>query len=80
MFFKHAFDFNTILLYHYRDGTTDVTRTIHLGQPTEHERSMFTLVLKGHIDLALAIFPEGLSGDTLLVIMQSPMHVHFQTC
>ncbi len=44
------------------DGTTDVTRTIHLGTPTAHERRTFTLVLKGHIALARAVFPIGTSG------------------
>lgn len=38
----------------YLDGTTDITRTVHLGQPTEFQRESFTRVLQGHIDLAQA--------------------------
>lgn len=57
----------------YRDGTTDVTRTIHLGEPTAHERMAFTLVLKGHVDLAMAVFPEGLSGQYLDILARGPL-------
>lgn len=46
----------------YLDGTTDITRTFALGTPTEQERTDFTLVMKGHIALAKAIFPEGTRG------------------
>lgn len=49
----------------FRDGTTDVTRTLHFGQPTSHERECFTRVLKGHIDLAKAHFPVGIKGNRL---------------
>ena len=49
----------------YLDGTTDITRTIALGTPTQQERSDFTLVMKGHIALAQAIFPEGTCGTQL---------------
>uniref|UniRef100_A0A0G4FXN9 Peptidase M24 domain-containing protein n=1 Tax=Chromera velia CCMP2878 TaxID=1169474 RepID=A0A0G4FXN9_9ALVE len=49
----------------YRDGTTDVTRTVHLGDPTPEERRAWTLVLKGHIALAAAAFPEGTKGPQL---------------
>ena len=49
----------------YLDGTTDITRTICLGEPTQQERSDFTLVMKGHIALATAIFPEGTAGTQL---------------
>lgn len=49
----------------YLDGTTDVTRTLHFGEPTEHMRECFTLVLKGHIALAKAVFPEGVFGSRL---------------
>ncbi len=49
----------------YLDGTTDITRTIAVGTPTEAERHDFTLVMKGHIALATAIFPEGTRGDQL---------------
>ncbi|MCM1020925.1 MAG: aminopeptidase P family protein [Muribaculum sp.] len=49
----------------YLDGTTDITRTISLGNPTAAERHDFTLVMKGHIALGSAIFPEGTRGDQL---------------
>jgi Xaa-Pro aminopeptidase len=49
----------------YRDGTTDVTRTVHFGQPTAHEKECFTRVLKGHISLARIIFPNGVKGTLL---------------
>ena len=49
----------------YLDGTTDITRTICLGDPTQQERADFTLVMKGHIALATAIFPEGTCGTQL---------------
>lgn len=49
----------------YLTGTTDITRTIALGTPTTQERHDFTLVMKGHIALATAIFPEGTRGGQL---------------
>jgi Xaa-Pro aminopeptidase len=49
----------------YLDGTTDVTRTIAIGTPTEEQRDRFTRVLKGHIAVALARFPRGTSGSQL---------------
>ncbi len=49
----------------YLDGTTDITRTITLGNPTPEQRHDFTLVMKGHIALGSAIFPEGTRGDQL---------------
>eukprot|EP00090_Calanus_glacialis_P043927 TRINITY_DN7796_c0_g1_i1.p1 TRINITY_DN7796_c0_g1~~TRINITY_DN7796_c0_g1_i1.p1 ORF type:complete len:620 (+),score=228.62 TRINITY_DN7796_c0_g1_i1:83-1942(+) len=49
----------------YRDGTTDVTRTIHLGTPTHHEKECFTRVLKGMIGLATAVFPNKTKGHCL---------------
>lgn len=49
----------------YLDGTTDITRTICLGTPTAQEKSDFTLVMKGHIALAKAIFPAGTRGAQL---------------
>jgi Xaa-Pro aminopeptidase len=49
----------------YLDGTTDVTRTVHFGQPTEKERECFTRVLKGHIQLAMAVFPRLIKGSSL---------------
>lgn len=52
----------------YHQGTTDITRTITLGQPTDEQRHDFTLVMKGHIQLGMAIFPEGTRGDQLDVL------------
>ncbi|MCJ8156237.1 aminopeptidase P family protein [Sphingomonas sp. LaA6.9] len=49
----------------YRDGTTDVTRTVPIGEPTQEMRDRFTRVLKGHIALARAIFPAGTRGGQL---------------
>jgi len=49
----------------YLDGTTDITRTIALGEPTAAERRDFTLVMKGHIALGSAIFPAGTAGAQL---------------
>jgi Xaa-Pro aminopeptidase len=52
----------------YFDGTTDITRTIALGEPTEMERRDFTLVMKGHIALGSAIFPTDTRGAQLDVL------------
>jgi len=49
----------------YLDGTTDVTRTVAIGEPTREMRDRFTRVLKGHIALALARFPKGTTGTQL---------------
>jgi Xaa-Pro aminopeptidase len=49
----------------YEDGTTDITRTIALGMPTAGMRRNFTLVLKGHIAVARAVFPDGTTGAQL---------------
>ncbi len=49
----------------YEDGTTDVTRTVAVGTPTDEMRDRFTRVLKGHIAIATAEFPEGVSGAQL---------------
>jgi Xaa-Pro aminopeptidase len=49
----------------YQDGTTDVTRTIAIGQPTDEMRDRFTRVLRGHIAIARAIFPDGTTGAQL---------------
>ena len=49
----------------YQDGTTDITRTIALGPVTEEQRRIYTLVLKGHIQLQLLRFPDGASGTQL---------------
>ena len=52
----------------YRDGTTDVTRTVAIGTPSSEMRRRFTLVLKGHIALATALFPQGTRGGQLDVL------------
>ncbi|NWG93551.1 MAG: aminopeptidase P family protein [Parvularculaceae bacterium] len=52
----------------YRDGTTDITRTVPIGAPTQEMRERFTLVLKGHIALATARFPAGTTGSQLDVL------------
>lgn len=49
----------------YRDGTTDVTRTVHFGMPSDYEKECFTRVLKGHINLCAAVFPNGVKGHML---------------
>jgi Xaa-Pro aminopeptidase len=46
----------------YEDGTTDVTRTVTVGEPTAEMRDRFTRVLRGHLAIARAVFPEGTSG------------------
>eukprot|EP00612_Vaucheria_litorea_P004580 CAMPEP_0171461600 /NCGR_PEP_ID=MMETSP0945-20130129/5981_1 /TAXON_ID=109269 /ORGANISM="Vaucheria litorea, Strain CCMP2940" /LENGTH=590 /DNA_ID=CAMNT_0011987975 /DNA_START=258 /DNA_END=2030 /DNA_ORIENTATION=- len=46
----------------YLDGTTDVTRTMHFGEPSEEEKKAFSLVLKGNIGIDTAVFPEGTPG------------------
>ena len=60
----------------YQDGTTDITRTIALGPLTEEERTDYTLVLKGHIRLAMAKFPSGSSGTQLDVLARYAMWQH----
>ncbi|XP_077205793.1 xaa-Pro aminopeptidase 1 [Paroedura picta] len=49
----------------YKDGTTDVTRTVHFGTPSSYEKECFTYVLKGHIAVSAAIFPNGTKGHLL---------------
>uniref|UniRef100_T1DMF3 Xaa-Pro aminopeptidase 1 n=1 Tax=Crotalus horridus TaxID=35024 RepID=T1DMF3_CROHD len=49
----------------YKDGTTDVTRTMHFGTPSMYEKECFTYVLKGHIAVSAAIFPNGTKGHLL---------------
>lgn len=57
----------------YRDGTTDITRTIPLGPLTEEERQDYTLVLRGFIDLGRAVFPRGTYGSQLDVLARAAM-------
>lgn len=57
----------------YLNGTTDITRTIGLGELTEEEKVDYTLVLKGHIALAMAKFPFGTRGAQLDVLARAPL-------
>ena len=57
----------------FQDGTTDVTRTVAVGAPTAEMRDRFTRVLKGHIQLALARFPEGTTGAQLDAFARRPL-------
>ncbi len=58
---------------HYLDGTTDITRTIATGKVTPQHQSDFTLVLKGMIQLATAIFPEGTKGHSLDILARKAL-------
>jgi Xaa-Pro aminopeptidase len=49
----------------YEDGTTDITRTVAVGEPSAEMRERFTRVLKGHIAIARAVFPDGTTGAQL---------------
>lgn len=57
----------------YLDGTTDITRTIAIGNPTADMRHDFTLVMKGHIAIATAVFPEGTRGAQLDAMARMPL-------
>jgi len=57
----------------YLDGTTDITRTVALGTPSVKQKLDFTLVLKGHIALATAIFPAGTRGSQLDILARKAM-------
>jgi Xaa-Pro aminopeptidase len=57
----------------YLDGTTDITRTIALGPLTEEQKRVYTLVLKGHIQIELCKFPSGASGTQLDVLARQAM-------
>ena len=57
----------------YVDGTTDITRTTVIGQPSQEHRDRFTRVLKGHIALARAIFPVGTTGNQLDTLARMPL-------
>ena len=61
----------------YSDGTTDITRTISLGNPTEEEKKIYTLVLKGHIALSECVFPDGASGTQIDCAARYTMWQHF---
>ena len=57
----------------YVDGTTDITRTVVIGEPTEEMRDRFTRVLKGHIAVATAVFPKGVRGSQLDSFARRPL-------
>lgn len=57
----------------YLEGTTDITRTLHLGTPTEQQKRHYTLVLKGHLALARAVFPHGTCGEHLDILARQPL-------
>ena len=57
----------------YRDGTTDITRTIAIGTPSDEARRRFTLVLKGHIAIATALFPVGTRGSQLDILARQAL-------
>lgn len=58
---------------HYKEGTTDITRTIALGSFSEKQKEMYTLVLKAHIRLADAVFLHGATGMSLDVLARTPL-------
>lgn len=60
----------------YQNGTTDITRTLALGELTEEERKVYTLVLKGHIQLQMLIFPKGASGTQLDAVARRDLWQH----
>lgn len=57
----------------YLDGTTDITRTVHFGKPSAHEKTCYTAVLKGHIALDVARFPNGTNGHALDILARIPL-------
>ncbi|RDG31859.1 aminopeptidase P family protein [Oceanispirochaeta sp. M1] len=57
----------------YKDGTTDITRTLSMGTPSAREKHDYTLVLKGHIALSIAVYPEGTRGYQLDLLARQPL-------
>jgi Xaa-Pro aminopeptidase len=57
----------------YRDGTTDITRTVIIGEPTAEMRDRFTRVLKGHIAIARSVFPRGTRGQQIDAFARRPL-------
>ncbi len=57
----------------YLDGTTDVTRTVAMGEPSSEMRERYTLVLKGHLALGRVRFPAGTAGPMLDVLARAPL-------
>lgn len=59
--------------FSFPDGTTDVTRTIHLGTPTDFEREAYTRVLMGSIQLASLVFPFDVPMNSIDVLARGPL-------
>mmetsp|Transcript_39217 Transcript_39217/g.63678 ORF Transcript_39217/g.63678 Transcript_39217/m.63678 type:complete len:659 (-) Transcript_39217:9-1985(-) len=57
-------------------GTTDMTRTVHFGEPSEFQILAYTLVLEGHVDLSMAVFPEGTEGVHVDILARLPLYKH----
>jgi Xaa-Pro aminopeptidase len=57
----------------YQDGTTDITRTLAVDTPNAEMKDRFTRVLKGHIAVAIAVFPEGTTGDKIDALARAPL-------
>ena len=57
----------------YTDGTTDITRTLYIGEPTPEEKRAYTAVLKAHIAIERLVFPAGYSGPQLDAVARSQM-------
>ena len=57
----------------FRGGTTDVTRTMHYGVPRDYEIEAYTRVLQGHIDLAMTIWPRGVTGKDVDIRARGPL-------
>ncbi len=74
---KSSIDDSTLFLLdsgaQYIDGTTDITRTLHLGTPTAAQREHYTRVLRGHLALGRAIFPKGTTGTHLDAFARAPL-------
>ena len=74
---NRAIEMNSVYLVdsgaQYPDGTTDVTRTLAVGDPSDEARRNYTLVLKGHIALSTAIFPKGTTGSELDPFARRPL-------
>jgi len=62
----------------YYDGTTDITRTFHFGEPSDEEKTDYTQVLKGHIDLSMAKFPVGTRGSQLDILARKHLWDSFK--
>ena len=60
----------------YLDGTTDITRTVALGPVSKRARTMFTLVLKGNINITRTPIPQGMSGQRLEILARQPLMLH----